>query len=670
MHKRHPPIAYVRAALALALGTVSLWGWTLFAGKDLSWDVLNHHIYLPFSLLSGRFATDLFAAGPQSYQNPLGYLPFHAFLSTGSPDWAVGLGLASLHAAAAWPLWRLAQRIWPDGEGERWWRWMAMAMAWISPSFLLVAGTSSVDPLTNVLVLFALAWTLADKPRLRLAAGAGALLGLAFAIKPTNAVYVLACAAVLLFRAVVASALRPGLGQLAMFSFAAAAMAAVAMGPWALWLWREFQNPLFPLFNQWFGSPYAPLEPIIADRFLGASAAALWQRLWDFALPQGMVHTEVRAPDLRPAALTLLLLVLATRSAWQHLRGTGGMRGAHGISSARAVGGVVSERPLPEHCILLFLAVAYVLWMATSGNSRYAVSWFMLVGLALVRVAQHLLAQRVARIALGVLLALHALNYAVNGEMRFGTPVRWTGDSYLHVVVPPRLRDQPVLHLSLGTPSHSAVVPSLHPHGAFINATGIFSLPTEGPLGEMLHQRLDRWSGRIRVLSVGQIPLGDGAEARQYRARHDRVVYRFGLQIDWDDCLALQLPMSPVRARVAAGATAKSYGIPLMSCRAVPRVTVDSRYDADRAQAERAFHVLERQCPRIFGPSPMATNADLGAWRRFYMNSDARAVVSPTDGVSVSAFSSWKVAYLGSMEEVIAGRGKPACQAWKELSIE
>ena len=61
--------------------------WALWAGKDVSWDVFNHQLYLPCSLVSGRYASDLFAAGPQSYQNPLGYLPFFGLAMSGLPSW-------------------------------------------------------------------------------------------------------------------------------------------------------------------------------------------------------------------------------------------------------------------------------------------------------------------------------------------------------------------------------------------------------------------------------------------------------------------------------------------------------------------------------------------------------------------------------------------------------
>src|SRR5205085_11458735 len=50
--------------------------WAVHAGKEVNWDQLNYHYYLPFELVAGRLSQDFFAASAQSYLNPVGYLPF------------------------------------------------------------------------------------------------------------------------------------------------------------------------------------------------------------------------------------------------------------------------------------------------------------------------------------------------------------------------------------------------------------------------------------------------------------------------------------------------------------------------------------------------------------------------------------------------------------------
>ena len=74
--------------------------WTVFAGKDLNWDLLHYHYYIAHSLLSGRFAQDYFAAGTESYLNPIGYVPFYLMVSAGWHSVLVSVLLAALHGAS------------------------------------------------------------------------------------------------------------------------------------------------------------------------------------------------------------------------------------------------------------------------------------------------------------------------------------------------------------------------------------------------------------------------------------------------------------------------------------------------------------------------------------------------------------------------------------------
>ena len=200
-----------------------------------------------------------------------------------------------------------------------------------------------------------------------------------------------------------------------------------------------------------------------------------------------------------------------------------------------------------------------------------------------------------------------------------------------------------------------------------MNAIGVMSLPMEGPLGLALRRRMTLWEGRTRILFVGRPPVGNDKASNEFRARADRFVYRFGLRFDWTDCETIRMLTSRPSTQ---GAQEQPGGVSLLSCKADPRPDDDPSYWREQAQAERAFAVLEAQCPKVFGPRPMVTNGDMNAWRRHYMNSDARAVVSFTEGVSISHFRSWNLVWLGSFEDVVNGRGKPACKAWTELDVQ
>jgi hypothetical protein len=647
----HLPMKREATAVCL-LATVLAMAWTLFAGKDVSWDVLNHHLYLPFSLLTGRYQADLFAAGPQSYLNPLGYIPGYLLVRSGLPAWAVGAALATLHAVpTAWGLHRLSVTLWGPDADQRRWRLLGMAMALCAPIFMMLTGTTSSDPLSAGLLVLAVAAALDRRPGPGLLLSGGLALGLAVAIKPTSGVFAVALAPVLL--------LRLGLQQMrwveiATFSVSAVIAALAGMGKWSLWLWQTFGSPVFPLFNNLFRSPYAPVGPTTASRFVPETGWDMLARLWEMAAFKAYTVTEAFVPDLRPvlaAAIVAAVLLLAL-----------GRRPTNVLSArswARA-----------DVQLLLLLTVSYPLWMASSANARYLVAWFVLVGIGLTRAVEQLLPARVAATLLAVVLAAQTSMYVSAGDLRF-KEVPWDDHAYIDADVAPRLAQEPFLHLSIGVQTFAAVAMFLHPDGALINITGQMAMPMDGPLGDAFKDRLKRWAGRTRFLlqapTVMQNPKADRSQLGQSRF----MTYRFGLDIDWNDCerLRLHVPVSsPPDTGVPSTMDAAVTGQLLLSCGTKPRLERDAALESRIASADAVFRLIETACPQVYGPRPFASDVGSTMVQRLYTNSDARVDVSPTDGVTLSHFRSLSPVSLGSIEQVIANHGQDACAAWKMLS--
>lgn len=623
--------------LACLLAALAAAAWTLLAGKDMSWDLLNHQLYLPFSLVSGRFATDLFAAGPQSTQNPIGYLPFYGLATSPLPGWAVGTGLAAATTGlAAWGLHAIASQLFGTGAVARDWRVLALVGALVAPVHLLVVGGGSTDPWCAALVVLALAAVLDTAPRRLALLGAGAACGLAVAIKPTSIVFGLPVAAVAVLQA--ARGLRPWRDLWRGVS-AAVAVFAVAGGLWAAWLWREFGSPTYPLLNQWFHSPLAPEGPTVALRFLPAAAADWLARPFAMAQYKAFVAVEAFAPDARPA------LLLAALAAILALR-LGRRQPLWPLST-------------PTGQLALFALLSYPLWMASSGNARYAIALLWVVGLLLARAAWALSPSRAALLALAALVGLQTAAYVTQGDRRLdGQP--WDLKPYAPFEVPARLRDEPALHLSLGVQSHAALAPYLHPAGAFVSLSGQMSLPADGPLGERLQQRLAAWAGRTRVLFAARFTPGTPRFEHAVAGDSWLLENRLGLRIDTSDCETARLltPQDSRRPRL------------LVSCRVLPSERRDPTFSARLADADRVFALLEADCPRVFGPRPFVSDANPGAvWRR-YMNSDTVIEISPIDGVLVSHHRAPNPIYLGRPEQVLENQGKEGCNAWNKLSAQ
>jgi hypothetical protein len=181
--------------LAFGLPLLACAAWTLHAGKDVNWDLLNYHYYAPYQLLAGRLQQDFFAASAQSYLNPAGYLPFYLMVAGGWHAVVASIALAALHSASIALLYLIAWRMLAHlpARSRALFSALAAAMGAATAVYWTMVGSSFLDPLLAPLMLAGLLLLLDATPRAaRRAAFAGALFGAAAALKYSNAVFALA----------------------------------------------------------------------------------------------------------------------------------------------------------------------------------------------------------------------------------------------------------------------------------------------------------------------------------------------------------------------------------------------------------------------------------------------------------------------------------------------
>ena len=173
-------------------------------GKEMAWDTLNYHMYAGFAGVHDRLNQDYFAAGPQSYINPYAYVPFYALVSSGLPAVLVASVLAVLHSVILWLTFELALVVFPSGgERHRVTLGISAHRAGRRQPRAAAAESAQVSQTSPPGELVLAAWLLlATAARIaRQHAGdlrAGLLLGVATALKMTNAVHAIAAAAMLI----------------------------------------------------------------------------------------------------------------------------------------------------------------------------------------------------------------------------------------------------------------------------------------------------------------------------------------------------------------------------------------------------------------------------------------------------------------------------------------
>jgi hypothetical protein len=464
--------------------------WSVYAGKDVNWDLLNYHYYLPYELLGRRLGQDFFAASAQSYLNPIGYLPFYLMVAHGWHSVLVSIVLAAAHSLSIGLLYLIAWRLFahlPERERGAF-AFLAAALGAATGVYWMTLGGSFLDPLLLPLMLAALLLLLReDRHAARCAAGAGALFGAAAALKYSNAAYALAALPLTLAMPGLTGASR--LRACLAYVSAAALTVGVLAGPWLALLWREFGNPVFPLLNAWFRSPDALRFNMIGERFALHDLVAVLAFPLRMATLDPQIYSENFAPDLRFAALLLAVLGLMALAAWRGSPTAGALRGADGR-------------------VLAFFALALTLWLAGSANGRYGLIVLLLAGVCLARAAERLLPARPARVALAVLLLVQVAMTLIASPTRWFLAERWSRH-WLPYVVPERALREPALYLSVEILPMAVIAPFVHPHSSFANFRGQHSLAADSPRLRVL---LERHRGHVRTLGR-ELELLDGKPA-------------------------------------------------------------------------------------------------------------------------------------------------------------
>ena len=594
------------AALALVLPAALCAAWTIFAGKDLNWDLLNYHYYGPFELLAGRLRQDYFAASGQSYVNPIGYLPFYLMVSAGWHSVAVSVLLAIAHASCLVFLFAIARRLFPHDVGMA---VLATALGGATAVYWATVGTSFLDPLLVVPMLAGLVLLL-DRRQFALA---GVLFGVAAGLKYSNAIFALAALSLIPHRKAFVSYALGGVVAVAVFA-----------GPWLYLMWREFGHPLFPMGN--LNLRFAPQDLLAALTFPFRMAAL-----------DRSLYVETFAPDLRPAALVALAIGLPFVRKGQLL----------GSTDAR---------------LFTFFLVGAVLWLLSSANGRYGLLLLLLAGVLLARLAERVLPQRAVKLVLVLLLAVQVAMLAVASHARWFLSEPWSRQ-WFPFAVPERAQHEPALYVTLETLPMAVVAPFMHPQSAFVNLRGQRSLSPDDP---KLVALLERHRRHVRALGRA-LELKNGAPDPAQVTAYDGTLTRLGYRVDAADCFTIswQPDRTDVVSRIAnavSPATDLTESLSLVSCGLVP-----APRDAARAERERrasvAFDNLQKACPRLFRGQTAVTEPLGGGWSRHYVDLDAR-LEAFGDRVMLNRYRAGEIVELGRLEEWEKGGAAlpPACR--------
>lgn len=349
--------------------------YALHKGQDAAWDLKNYHLYNAWSLLRGRLTRDLAPVGLQGFFNPLLDVPYY-WLGTGLLQHLPRL-LAALqglcYGALLFVLLRLAMRLAeirerPFGKSDL----LAVGIGATGTMLASQTGSSTNEVPLALLILLGFyvllpfcSSVLPTRP-VRRAMLAGFFCGLAAGLKPTAVVYTPALA-LALWIALGAGARAWQLS--CVFVLAAFGAFLLAYGWWGLELFRLTGNPVFPMFNQVFHSPWAS-PAANTDRQFMPKSLTQWIFYPFYWIQKNRYQGGNTFADAR-YAFAMVALTLVAAVSWRQ-------RARQAVGS-RAV-----------RFMLVFIVTSYTLWLLLYSILRYAIPIEVLTGLMVLVALQEL----------------------------------------------------------------------------------------------------------------------------------------------------------------------------------------------------------------------------------------------------------------------------------------
>lgn len=493
----------------------------LLLGMDADWDLRNYHYYNAWALLTDRYQRDIAVAQIPTFYNPLLDVPYFLLAQVLSAR-GVAFVLGALHGLNFIVLACLAERLLTVANH---WKRLGIA-ATVAGSGVCGAvalsevGTVFYDNLLSLGLFCALLlgvhfWTSlieqAWQRALPRAFAVGLPVGLAFGLKQTSVIYAVGLCLALL----ATLPATPGRRIVVTFCCGLGVLAGLAAGGgyWMWHLWHLYGNPLFPMFNQVFRSPWGLIDSYRDTQYLeGSSLRHLFYPLvFSFDSRQA---SEIVFRDFRILAGFCLLPMV----------------GLARLLRPRDDFGRGLLHPGPAAFVLVTAAASYVVWLQLFALYRYITALEMLAPLLIVLSVGSF--SRLDRARLPLAICLIGLLVV---STRPGTWIRVPfSEKAVEATVPPINDPATTIVLLAGHEPLSFLLPSFPAELRFLRIDSTFTNPDQTTVrfNDVMRSRIARHQGTILALFIPT-------------ERHD-VITRlgdYGLQLSSAPCAAVTSPI-------------------------------------------------------------------------------------------------------------------------------
>lgn len=354
--------------------------------------------------------------------------------------------------------------------------------------------------------------------------------------------------------------------------------------------------------------------------------------------PVAGIYAEIHAPDWRFALLAAFLLIAAV---------------AHRMRSL--LDG-------PQWRLLIGLTLCFYVWTLTSGNGRYFLWGLLLVGPLVVVAARRLPATQAMRntVIVGA-LALQGWSAWMTYEPNVWALRPWAQGPGL-ALSPHPLADSPAVFVTVGSISHSILVPFMHPQARWSNVGGqqdlVPGMRDFDRLQALLASPLPKY-GVIRASKLVMTDERQPTEAAWVVIR--RAFKRQGLTPTSRPCVFLRVNLGGLPFEMES-VHQYERGFWFCELERVGSVELgDAAQQAHAPELDDVFAQVERRCPRYFPPGDAITRPGDDSIARHYSASDTTLTINNAGDVYFKNMRALNPTVLGTVATVRADQFRLDC---------
>jgi hypothetical protein len=477
------------AIAILLLAPFGFGAFAIYLGQSVSWDFRNYHWYNAYAYATGRTASgmDFLPSQVQFFLNPWLDLPFY-WLANWLPPRAAFFILGTIQGLNFPLLFLLAHvTLVIQNPFQKIAACSSIALiGMLGAMGISELGTTFNDNITSLGVLLSTLLLLSRIDyvlcaRWQAAAAfailSGLPLGLMTGLKLTAAIF---CPGLCLALLLSTQLSKRGFFLGFFFGLGILIGSAATYGHWGWFLYTHFQNPVFPLFNGIFGSPYIP--PINVRDF-SAQKNPVTQLLYPFLfLLHPHLVSEVEWRDWRGVILYALMIAVGV---FRLLRPSALIWGS-------------SVRTVPAVFLLSAVAISYVVWLSTETIYRYLLPLEMLSPLLIVVCLNLLPLAREMRIVATATITFALIFLLQPGD--WGRRHEWS--QRIVEIDRPSLPDSPdIMILMAGIESYAYLLSEFPPHISVLRLESrAFHPASAWGINDLIRARIDAHKGQFMLL--------------------------------------------------------------------------------------------------------------------------------------------------------------------------